>query len=283
MNFDKEKKNERAGLFISLSIHGILLLLFFFLLAWKEPFPPIPEYGIELNFGLDNSGSGNIQQENTEPSPINQEESQPQEEAIESEQLEPTEETIVEEVPEESIIEKSVEDIIETVESPDVRVNKNEDTPPVVEEIIESQEAVQNSPVIEESVTEVTTPAGNNQGDDIQEVGDEGDPSGEIDERALYGNPGAGSGGASLDMAGWMWDQLPRPNDKSDEVGRIVFEIKVDADGYITSITRIQSTVSPAVESIYRSEIEQLTFHKIGTANAPRRSSGRITFIIKSN
>jgi len=277
----QEKKNEKIGLFISLSIHGILLLLFFFLLAWKEPFPPIPEYGIELNFGLDNSGSGNIQQENTEPLPINQE-SQAQEKTIKSEELESTEETIAGEVPEETVAE-SVEDVIETVESPDVRVNESEDAPPAVEEIIESQEAVQNNQVIEEPVTDVTTPAGNNQGDDVQEVGDKGDPKGEIDERSLYGNPGAGSDGASLDMAGWMWDELPRPNDQSDEIGRIVFEIKVDADGYITSINRIQSTVSPAVESIYRSEIEQLTFHKIGAANAPRQSFGRITFIIKSN
>ena len=201
------------------------------------------------------------------------------------EQSEQAEETVEKQsVTNEAATEEPVEEVIETSDSPDVRTEESEDTPPATNKDENTEESSANSPAIEESVvTEKVTPGGNNQGDDIEEVGDEGDPDGEIDERSLYGNPVAGSDGASLDMAGWMWDELPKPDDRSDEVGRIIFQIQVDADGYITSITRIQSTVTPAVESIYRSEIEQLTFHKIGGANAPRNSSGRITFIIRSN
>ena len=71
-----------------------LLILFFFLLAWKEPFPPIPEYGIELNFGIDNQGSGTVQQQApVTPTPT-------EEPAEEVEQSEPTEETIEEETTE---------------------------------------------------------------------------------------------------------------------------------------------------------------------------------------
>ena len=29
----------------------------------EEPYPPIPEYGIELNFGLQEKGSGNTERE----------------------------------------------------------------------------------------------------------------------------------------------------------------------------------------------------------------------------
>ena len=53
----KEKKNKRIALFTSLGIHAAILLLFFFLVAWRAPNPPLPEYGIELNFGLDDQGS----------------------------------------------------------------------------------------------------------------------------------------------------------------------------------------------------------------------------------
>ena len=57
----QEKKNDRLGMGISLGVHAALLVLFIFLLAWKEPFPPLPEYGIEVNFGLETAGSGDVQ------------------------------------------------------------------------------------------------------------------------------------------------------------------------------------------------------------------------------
>lgn len=61
MSFEEEeKKNKRWGMIVSLGLHLSLLILFFFLLAWREPNPPLPEYGIELNFGMV-EGYGNEQ------------------------------------------------------------------------------------------------------------------------------------------------------------------------------------------------------------------------------
>src|SRR5690606_37912735 len=62
---EEEKKNKRLGMIISVGLHGAMLLLFFFLLAWREPNPPLPDYGIELNFGMV-EGSG-VQQPTTPP------------------------------------------------------------------------------------------------------------------------------------------------------------------------------------------------------------------------
>lgn len=98
----------------------------------------------------------------------------------------------------------------------------------------------------------------------------------------LYGNPGRG-GGSSLDMAGWMWDFKPEPEDTSSETGRLVFEIKVNEEGEILSVRRLESTVSSTVEKIYRQEVEQLTFSKTSdNALVAPISTGRITFVIRS-
>jgi outer membrane biosynthesis protein TonB len=56
-----EKKNKRIAAITSIGIHVVVFLVFLFAIAWRAPDPPLPEYGIELNFGLDNQGSGNIQ------------------------------------------------------------------------------------------------------------------------------------------------------------------------------------------------------------------------------
>jgi len=58
---DQEKKNRRAGLFWSTGVHALMAIALFFIVAWRAPDPPLPEYGIELNFGLDNQGSGDVQ------------------------------------------------------------------------------------------------------------------------------------------------------------------------------------------------------------------------------
>ena len=58
-----EKRNNRIGIITSLGIHVALFVVLFFMMAWRAPDPPLPEYGIELNFGLDDQGSGDVQPE----------------------------------------------------------------------------------------------------------------------------------------------------------------------------------------------------------------------------
>jgi protein TonB len=48
---EKDKKNKRTGIIISAAAHFAVILLFIFLVAWRAPNPPLPEFGIELNFG----------------------------------------------------------------------------------------------------------------------------------------------------------------------------------------------------------------------------------------
>ncbi|WP_339790542.1 hypothetical protein [uncultured Imperialibacter sp.] len=307
----EEKKNERIGTAVSLGVHALLLLIFAFLLAWKEPNPPIPEYGIELNFGLDSQGSGAVQPESTveqsESTSDAEEVNEDVPEETQTEETEPVEDTAEPEVVEESTNAPEEAVVTQNVASPDVRKEEPVKTPvttPKKEEEKPKEVKKETKPVVAETkstpvetkkepteksaekpsggVSSDKVVASNSQGDNTAATGDKGNKEGTVDARALYGTPGGG-GGAALDMAGWAWEEIPKPNDTSNESGRIVFEITVDENGEVIGIKTLERGVSAAVEAVYRREVEGLYFKRNPpNSPAPPRSTGRITFIIKS-
>ncbi|TSJ81456.1 MAG: hypothetical protein NMK33_03105 [Candidatus Cardinium sp.] len=102
-----------------------------------------------------------------------------------------------------------------------------------------------------------------------------------IDEKGLYnkGKNCTKQTGATLELRGWEWDTVPHPSDTTEELGKIVFEIKVDKNGEIISIQTIEKTVTPMVEKIYADALRVLTFTK--TTQTPSSiSTGRVTFVI---
>lgn len=298
MTEKEEKKNKRIAMLVSGGIHAILFLLFFFIMAWKAPNPPLPEYGIELNFGMDDAGTGEVQTpepanptENTEetvPEPIaSQEAEQEVQEQAEPEAPVETEE-IAEALPIESpVVEtkkttKPVEKPVKPVEKP---VEKKVVEKPVEKPVAEKKVAKEASETdgADGNRGESNEAVANNQGDNTNESGDKGDPEGSVDARALYGTQGGGDGGASLNMAGWTWDSKPQPEDDTNETGRIVFEVKIDDQGEILSVRRVESTISLTAERAYRQEVQRLTFSKLSSNTIPApTSTGTITFIIRS-
>jgi outer membrane biosynthesis protein TonB len=296
---NREKKNDRVGLGVSIGIHAALLLLFVFLLAWKEPIPPIPEYGIMLNFGLDDAGFGEVQP--TTPANDNPDlvEDPAPEEPATSEEVSPEPEVTSE--PQEAVVEEVVEST-PTESAPQNVTTQPDPSPTVVEEkpkeTPKKPEPKKEEPKLNPAANypgktntsdgasgttgSNNSPSQSNQGDKPGETGDQGDPDGSVDSRALYGSSGGG-GGASLSMSGWNWDYLPKPRDNSNESGRIVFEIKIDEDGEIISVRTIEKTVSDAVVKVYRAEVAKLTFSPTsGNSRPAPTSTGRITFTIRS-
>ena len=296
-----EKKNDRLGMGISIGLHAALLVLFIFLLAWKEPIPPIPEYGIELNFGLDAAGSGEVQPTTPANNSPQVEDDPAPEEPASSEQVAPEPE--VNNDPQE-IVEPKVQETTEPATPVEQKVTTQPTpSPTVVEETPKEKPKVEpkkekkqpklnpaanypNQPNktdgAQGSTGDSKSPQKSNQGDQPGTTGDQGDPEGSVDARALYGKPGGG-GGAALEMTGWNWDYLPKPRDTSNESGRIVFEIKIDEDGEIISVRTIEKTVSDALVKIYRTEVAKLTFSPTSSNHRPApTSTGRITFIIKT-
>ncbi len=298
----EEKRNDRLGMGISLGIHAALLLLFFFLLAWKEPFPPLPEYGIEVNFGLDAAGSGEAQpttpaNNNATPveDPAPEEPAASEQEVVSEETSEPeTQETVEPEVVE--------QEEAAPVEAPKVTQSEPDVVPvkeTTVEKKVEEKPTEKETPKVNPAATypnrtsktngasgtegESQEQAKSNQGDKPGTTGDQGDPDGKVDARALYGNPGGGAGGAALSMTGWNWDELPRPNDQTNANGKIVFQVKIDSEGQILGIRTLEKTVNDAVVKIYLEEVRKLTFSKTSDNLSPApTSTGTITFIIKS-
>jgi periplasmic protein TonB len=290
MTSQEEKKNQRIAMLTSIGIHGALLIMFLFMVAWRPPNPPLPEIGIEVNFGTDDQGSGDVQPEEevgsqgTQPEEPNQPE--PQQEVAETPQPTP---------------EKPVEQEVVTAkdESP-VTVKEEKKEEPKPEKIVEKVEPKKEEPVKPKpdpnatfnkqstqntestnTSTEGKSGTAESHGDDKNKTGDKGNPEGKLDAKSQYGNPGGGGGGPSLELAGWQWDRKPAPSVPKSESGRVVFEIKVDDAGEIVSVKTLERSVSLEAEKACREEIQRLTFTKTGT-NVPEFSTGRITFVITS-
>jgi protein TonB len=294
MLIDLKNKDKRTGWIISLSIHAAIVVLFFFILAWQAPDPPLPEYGIELNFGMEQEGSG-YEQPTVEPTPPTiEDEGEPEEQVEEAQEeiveeqveSEPVEETAIEELPDSEQEDSPVETKpAELQEAPVEPVEKivEEEVKPVAEPIIE--EPMEEEPKVEEKVVDSNAlyPGSSSQGNKENQAGDAGDPEGTVESRALYGKSGGGGGGPSLDLAGWRWDDEPKVNDSSKEKGKIVFNIKVDAKGYVIGVDVDQTTVSPGVVKVYKNAVQQLTFSQLSDNTIPAPiSTGKITFIITS-
>jgi outer membrane biosynthesis protein TonB len=276
----KEKKNRIIGISVSVGLHILLLLLFLWVTAWKEPYPPLPEYGIELNMGIDNRGSGN--------EPVSGQEA----EEIEETPTEEAEESVEEEI--EETTESDANDVVEEVSEPAEEVVEeavtNEDAPVKVEDT--PTEKAKETPKQEKKEEKKEEPKANpnalfpgentSQGETNDKTGDQGNPEGELDADAMMGPQGGGSD-SQLDMSGWKWVSPPKPNDPSQQNGKIVFEIRVDNNGEVIHVKPLEFSVSADVMKIYQDEVKKLSFYKTSGGKTAAQSKGTITFLIRSN
>jgi protein TonB len=278
----REKRNERIAWATSVGFHVALFLIFMFAVAWRAPDPPLPQVGIELNFGLDQQGSGDVQPETPVGQEQKEEVTEESQQELPEDEVKPTEAKPQEAKPTETQAVTKQESPLTVKEDKKEVVKPKEKVPEKVEEKTPVKEEVKAAYKPTADKTETKTGQTGNQGDDVNKTGDKGDPKGSLDSKAMYGKAGGGSGGSSLDLAGWQWDEIPKPNVPNNESGRVVFEIKVDSDGEIISIKTLERSVSLEAENICRKEIEKLTFSKTGT-NVPSISTGKITFVVRSN
>lgn len=295
MTEEQEKKNRRIAMFTSLGVHAVLVLLLLFMVAWRTPNPPLPEYGIELNFGMDTQGSGDVQPE----TPVGVTETEPEEveEQVEELPLPEPEEVVEEEVVEETTPEEAVSvqpEVPSRVESP-VVVEEKKEVKPVekpkekpVEKVVETKPEVKPVPEVPKAVYKPKTEAATdgkateksgtpgNQGDDVNKAGDKGDPEGTLDSKALYGKQGGGGGGVSMTgFGGFGYPDIDTPPLPDESYGVYEFKVKVDEQGYVISVTPVQRGLSFEAERRLKAAIQQLQFVPRGN---PRPAEGTITF-----
>lgn len=285
----------------------VLIVLFFITLSHSISQPP-PIQFVEVNFGTDNVGSGNVQTYN-KPSDskravdVKKAEDKPNPKVTTTNRLERTPPTPVPKIEEAKTakVVREKPDIVSKVESPVSSPERPEPkkttaaaptpTPvPPRAEPVKKVESVDPNALYKRSsggggsngtVGRESGTGGNNNGDDRAGVGDKGNPNGKIDAKGLYGTPGGTGSGVAFDVSGWSMSGRPNVNDDSDETGKIVFQLKVDQSGDIISVRTVQTTVSPTVVDLYKKAVQRLRLVPKSSVTPPV-SMGTITFIIKS-
>ena len=295
MAIDYPEPHRREALIGTLVVHGLLLLLFIFM-VFKGPNPPLAALaggdGVELNYGLDPAGSGDIQSMAPANASRNREDSRPPV-ASPDPQPRPVPTATPDPTP------PSQEKIItsEADESP-VSAAVVETPAPAKEEVKVIPKAPRKVAVAFSPKGSATgggngvngtsnAPTGNSNGDRPGTVGDQGDPNGSLDAKALYGNGGDGDGsgrgrgrgvgdGNGLEMSGWRFDSTPNVSAVDDESGVVRFKIKISADGEVESVTKVSGNVSAAQEKLCRDKLLSANFVK--TNSAAGGATGFYTF-----
>jgi protein TonB len=265
MTHQEEKNKERTGFIVSAAIHALFILLFFFIVVWRQPDPPTPGMPcVEINFGFDAAGSGDT---NTEE-PATEEAAVPKEQTEATAASEPVEAT-TSELPSEHVL-------------PETKPQEN--TPTKVAEPNKNTNVSEAKPS-DQKATEKSKPSGDG---NTQQKGNQGATDGKIDSKGLYpgsGGNGNGPGGnGALSMAGWHLEADPKVDNANKEAGKVVFSIKIDEDGSIIGINVIEKQVSEALVQRCKDEINRMEFVKNrDNSSAAPFSTGTITFVFRLN
>lgn len=297
---------------ISVVLYSFILLSLYLIKIAYEPVAEPIAMGVDLNYGVDLVGSGDIQTTNKANPSKNNYDVKPAENKVVSK---PTPTKVVEPKP--------VAPAVKTPPAPSKILTADEDSKVTVKKPSETAKP-SAKPSLETSKTTTAKPTsnpsppqpqrtvdngslfkkptsgtsgsngttgtksgvgGNNNGDGKPgEVGDKGDPRGTLDGKSLYGNPGKGGGssGASVSISGWKnKGPLNIPKDNSSETGRIRFKVVIDETGEVIAISVLESSLSPSITNYYKDQIKRkLKANLIPEGNPNGNSNGTITINI---
>lgn len=230
-----EHKHKREGLTGTILVHLILLLLFIFA-GLKYPVPR-PEQGVVVDFGTTQTGSGEVQPEETG--------------ASQNEVPEPTPEQSQPASAPDEVDEDILTDDVESVETPDAT---EESVPTETENEEEPEEEVEEEQEEEQEVSEELSGAmerfkdsknaGGSEGDDDDAVGDKGDPSGERSDN--YSGSGRGGTGKDYSLGDRKAQNRPKPPYNCTEEGTVVIKVHVNPDGVTKKASVARGTTNTA-------------------------------------
>jgi len=254
----------------------ILLLLLFgvFNIGMKYLDPPV-EYGVAINFGNSDVGSGepveNVQKESAE---------EKIEEEIEEILEEQTQEEVVEEVQEEVVTDDTSEEIA-VVEN---KEEKKEEVKPVEPKKEEPKPAPKPKPSKAatdalNSLLNGTSENGTNKGEgDDSEKGQKGKEDGDPDSNKYYGNTGRGSGG-NYNLAGRKALTKPIKQPDCQEEGTVVVSIEVNQNGkVIKAIPGVKGTTNTAPCLLGPAKAAALSTTWNPDGDAPSKQKGTIIY-----
>jgi len=304
MAFDYPEEHRREALAITAAIVLLLALVCFFL-KFNGPNPPLTALGgdgVELNYGLDEAGSGDIQTMATANASQNREDSRPPaatQPRPTPQPAQPRTEPTPAPQAQAKVITSDAEDAGATappVTKPTTKIVEpmlETPTPPKPREVPRTRYTPKGSAsgVAGGNGTNGSSsaPTGNSNGDHPGTVGDQGDPRGSLNAKALYGEPGSGGsgsrpgsgGGGGLEMSGWRFDNTPVVEALDDNPGVIRFKLKISDDGEVESVSKVSGNVSPAQEKLCRDKLLNANFVKTNAGAGGATGFYTFRFLVK--
>ena len=297
---DKEDKdNEKKAVLLTLMTVFIVFLWLFYHTAFTYQDPP-EEYGMEVNFGTTDFGSGDDQpleelatqpvEETVPEDPVDEPVEEPVEEVVEEAVETPTEEVITEdttedvpEVPEvkdppkekpvEKPVEKPKEEPKKPVEKPvekPAEKPKPKPKPKPDKATSDALSSVLNGPPAEGKAT-------GSEGDDSK-PGDKGKENGDPNAPDYYTNPGNGSGG-NYQLIGRLPLRRPLPHYNCNKEGRVVVAIKVNRQGkVIEAVPGAKGSTTTEKCLLDQAKIAALKTKWQPAGNAPEKQIGKIIY-----
>lgn len=270
----------------------ILLLIFNFGMRY---FDPPKEYGIAVNFGTTDFGSGDVQP--TEALKPSKEDVPVEEDAVEEEVLE-------EQVESSSAVSDAAEDVITQNNEEALAIKKQEEAKKREEDLkqkeierkaeIERQKIIAENKRIEKEKQEKASKrkqldalmGGFSEGDgkatggegDDKQAGDKGKVTGDPNASGYYGNGGGGSGG-NYQLGNRKALTKPKPTYDCNEEGRVFVSISVDNTGKVTSAEPgVKGTTNSAACLLSRAKEAALKTKFNADSNAPAKQIGTIIY-----
>ena len=274
----EEKNNRFRGIVGTIGFH-LLVLLFLLYFALSTPLPLPGEEGVEVNLGSSDVGMGRVQEKT--PPPVEQAPQQlppPQTDP----EPEPEEDLITQDVEEAPAIkEETKEKEIEKTEQEIKDVEDPIKTEEITEDIKPDPEPEPEPPKVNQRALykgkSTTEGDGSNEGI-TGEPGDQGKPNGSVNATNYDGQGGEGDG-IGYDLGGRGAKHLPKPAYDSEEVGKVVVEIRVDRTGKVVSaIAGARGTTISDLRLRRLAEEAALRSVFVADPSAPERQKGTITY-----
>ncbi|NNK87200.1 MAG: energy transducer TonB [Flavobacteriaceae bacterium] len=213
---------------------GLLILLLIFIVGPKYMDPP-EEYGIAVNFGTTDFGSGQQQPKEpikSEPIQVNEkpniQESQP--EPVKSDPVK--EEVLTEENEEEIALKKQKE--AEARKKAEAEAKARAEAERIERERKEQEAKKKNLDDLIGGIGKSDGTESGSEGDD-DKAGDKGQIDGDPYAPSYFGQPGSGSGGIGYGLNGRGKPTREKFVPECDEEGRVVVEIHVDRSGRVVN------------------------------------------------
>lgn len=224
MNNNETERKARLWAWVATVLAAGVLFCVLYFCGMYRMFPPPPEYGMEVNLGYADMGTGERQEMNPMAEPAEQ---------VETSVPDSEEETVTIQTGEETPALPKVT----PKPKPEPTATPKPDRP-------EAQERVREEKPEEPELNPVALYPGKRKGTDNSSQGetahngDQGKPTGDVNATGYEGN--GGSGGISFSLSGRTLKSLVKPSYDSEEEGVVVVRIWVNPAG---TVTRVQAGV----------------------------------------